>query len=56
MFSSQDDQSVVTDDSSVSDILQKAIKKEREDSFNKLQNEKKVNFIIRISSFFIVVY
>jgi len=56
MFSSQDVQSVVTDDSSVSDISLKAIKKERESSFNKLQSEKKVNFIIRISSLFIIVY
>jgi len=56
MFSTQDVQSAVTDDSSVSDISLNAIKKERENSFNKLQNEKKVNFIICISSLFIVVY
>lgn len=46
---SEDVQSVFTnDDSPVSDISLPVIKKERENSFNTLQNEKKVNFVIAL--------
>lgn len=46
MLRSQDVQSVCTDDSCISEISSKASKQEQENSFNELQNEKKVNFII----------